>query len=384
MRTDLLTVRLEVDDLPTKEELAEIIGSVGGWNLVEPPGPCSLLILEMGRDLERDFRRINQAQVSGEVEEIFLTSREVDPNVLIRALGAGVKGFFPQPLKREEVAAALLKLGRREREVKEVVTKAEEGKVFTVFGAKGGVGTTTTAVNLATGMARPDGNPSVALLDMNLFSGEVPLFLNIKPVFSWVEVARNISRLDAAYLMGILQRHASGVYILPTPVRVVEEIGMVPEVIEKVLKLMRSIFNYIVIDGGQSLGNVLEYLACTSDKVLLVTIPNLPGVINVKRLMETFQDLGCTPGDIIVVINRYNHKSGISMAEVREMIKKEILWSIPNDYQNTMGAINSGEPLKTSAPNADVTKKIMELAASLSDSKDGKEKAVKGRFLGMF
>ena len=384
MITDPLTVRLEIADLRTKEELAEIIGPVKGWNLVESPGPCSLLILSVGRDLERDFRRINQAQVSGEAGDIFLTSRELDPNALIRALHAGVREFFPQPIQREVVVEALLRLGQRQRGAQEVVTKAEEGKVFTVFGAKGGVGTTTIAVNLATGMARPDGNPSVALLDMNLFSGEVPLFLNITPVFSWVEVAKNISRLDATYLMSILQRHASGVQILPTPVRVVEEVDMVPEVIDKVLKLMRSIFDFIVIDGGRPLGSILKYLTGTSDKALLVTIPSLSGVINLKRLIETFHDLGCASEDIVVVINRYNQKSAVSVTEVREMMKRDIRWNIPNDYRNTMRAINSGEPLTEIAPNADVTKKILELAASLSDSEDGKNKAVRGRFLGVF
>ncbi len=110
------------------------------------------------------------------------------------------------------------------------MTKAVKGKVFTVFGAKGGVGTTTMAVNLATGMAQFKGNPSVALVDMNLLSGDVPLFLNMKSAFNWVEVARNISRLDATYLMSILQKHVSGVHVLPAPVMVGEETSMAPGV----------------------------------------------------------------------------------------------------------------------------------------------------------
>ena len=159
---------------------------------------------------------------------------------------------------------------------------------------------------------------------------------------------------------------------------------MVPEVIDKVLKLMRSIFDFIVIDGGRPLGSILKYLTGTSDKALLVTIPSLSGVINLKRLIETFHDLGCASEDIVVVINRYNQKSAVSVTEVREMMKRDIRWNIPNDYRNTMRAINSGEPLTAIAPDADVTKKILELAASLSGSEDGRNKAVRGRFLGVF
>ena len=181
---------------------------------------------------------------------------------------------------------------------KKVEEKAEKGTVFTVFGAKGGVGTTTIAVNLATGLARLDGNYSVALLDMNILSGEVPLFLNVKPTFNWAEVARNISRLDATYLMSLLQRHASGVHVLPAPVRLAEEIGAAPE-IEKVLELMQSMFDFLVIDGGQCWGAYPDILIGISDKVLLVAIPSLPGVISLKRLIEAFHDLGYPPEDII-------------------------------------------------------------------------------------
>jgi len=99
------------------------------------------------------------------------------------------------------------------------MSKAVKGKIFTVFGAKGGAGTSTIAVNLATGMAQLKGNPSVALVDMNLLSGDVPLFLNMKSVFNWVEVARNISRMDATYLMTVLQKHASEVHVLPAPMK---------------------------------------------------------------------------------------------------------------------------------------------------------------------
>ncbi len=182
--------------------------------------------------------------------------------------------------------------------------------------------------------------------------------------------------------MSLLQRHASGVHVLPSPVRPAGEIGAAPE-IAKVLKLMHSMFDFIVVDGGQSLGSISEYLMGISDKVLLVAVPSLPAVINLKRLIEAFSDLGCPRKDVVAVLNRYNQKSSVSPAEVREMIKSDIGWNIPNDYRNTMSAINSGEPLTVTAPNADATKKILEMAASLSGRKDGANKG-KRPFLGLF
>ena len=387
MGTDALKVRLENVNARTKEELVEIIRSVKGFELVDSSGHCNILILEVGRDPEKDFRRISEIQESGEAGEIFLTAFQADSNLLIRALRTGVKEFFPQPLKREEVVDALLKFLQKELESRDILTKSVKGKVFAVFGAKGGVGTSTLAVNLATGMAQLKGNPSVALVDMNLISGDVPLFLNMKSVFNWVEVARNISRLDATYLMSILQKHASGIHILPAPVIVGEETGMSPELItkvEKVLDLMRTIFDFVVIDGGQLLGHISTYLIGISDKVLLVTIPSLPGIINARKLIDAFHDLGYPPGKTIVVMNRYNQESGISIDEVRKMIKKDMHWSIPNDYRSTMNAINTGVPLTKSALNTEITTKILELAADLSKgefpSKDKEKKSFFDRF----
>jgi pilus assembly protein CpaE len=387
MGTDALTVRLENVNTRTKEELVGIIRSVKGFELIDSSGHCNILILEVGRDPEKDFRRISEIQESGEAGEIFLTAFQADSNLLIRALRTGVKEFFPQPLKREEVVDALLKFLQKELEDRDILTKSVKGKVFTVFGAKGGVGTTTLAVNLATGIAQFKGNPSVALVDMNLISGDVPLFLNMKSVFNWVEVARNISRLDATYMMSILHRHESGVHVLPAPIMVGEETGMSPELItkvERVLDLMRSIFDFVVVDGGQLLGHISTYLIGISDKVLLVTIPSLPGIINAKKLIDAFHDLGYPSGNIIVVMNRYNQKSGISIDEVRKMIKKDLHWSIPNDYRSTMNAINTGMPLTKSALNMDITTKILELAADLSKGepigKDKEKKSFFGRF----
>ena len=121
--------------------------------------------------------------------------------------------------------------------------------------------------------------------------------------------------------------------------------------------------------------------------MLLVAIPNLQGVINLKRLVEVLPDIGCAPEDIVVVINRYNQKSLFPLNKVHEMINRKIRWSIPNDYHNTMSAINSGEPLATAAPKAEVTRKILELAASLSGREDDEDKWMggrRGRFLGIF
>jgi pilus assembly protein CpaE len=378
---ETISVRLEISDSKTRDEFERTLAALNGFTVLNSKKPSDLLILEISGDRGQVTGQIERASTSGDAGQVFLTAKSVDPDILIYALRAGIREFFPQPLNQQDVVAALTKIRQNATIMAEKTSpRGKEGKIFTVFGTKGGVGTTTVAVNLATAIARQSEKPSVGLIDMNLLFGEVPIFLNMKPVFDWLEVARNVARLDETYLMSIMQRHASGVHVLPTPIRVVEQFGVSPEVIEKVLSLMQTMFDFIVVDGGQSLGNVSKYIVSVSDKVLLITIPSLPGLINLKKMLDAFYDLGFPKYDTVVVVNRYNQKSGISLSEVREMTKGDVKWSLPNDYRNTMSAINTGEPLTTTALGADITQKIIELAANLTGR--GNEKREKKRFFG--
>ena len=146
-----------------------------------------------------------------------------------------------------------------------------------------------------------------------------------------------------------------------------------PEIIERLLTLMRNEFDFIVIDGGQSLDeNSLKILEM-SDFVLLVAVLNLPCLANVKRLLWTFQKLGF-PGkeNIRTVINRYHKKSLISLKEAEASIGQKIFWLIPNDFPTTMSAINQGKVLSSVAGGMEITKNLRELAFAFLPEDHGK------------
>ena len=104
-----------------------------------------------------------------------------------------------------------------------------KGEIINVFGSNGGVGTTTVAVNLAASHTTMEKPPSVALIDMKPVFGDISTILNLDTPFSWSEVTKNISRLDPTYLMSILTRHHSGVYVLPAPVELAKDHKMDPQ-----------------------------------------------------------------------------------------------------------------------------------------------------------
>ncbi len=373
MPEKMISVKLSVESEKVKDELRELISSMEWFHLLEDDAPssCDLLIFEIGQNgqnAQEEFQLIREMLNSGLAREIYLTSSSLEPEILLQALRAGAKEFFPQPIKREEVRGALLEFKVRRGEAKIDGEKQKEGKIIYAIGSKGGVGTSTVAVNLATSLKDSKGSPSVALIDMNLLSGEIPIFLDIEPAFSWGEVFGNISRLDPTYLMSILSKHSSGICVLPSPKPFDGLEVTTPELIETLLGLMRKMFDYIVIDGGQSLGDISLKVMEMSDVVLLISILNVPCITNVKRLLWTFQRLGYPQRENIrIIVNRNNGKSEISAKEAEKNINHKIFWLIPNDYTTTMSAINQGKTISSMARESRIRKNFEELALSLSE-----------------
>jgi pilus assembly protein CpaE len=384
MPADITSVRLEIRDGKIRKDLEETISSLEGFRIQRSFSiPSDILILEIRDNSPKEFQLIQDVQTSRMAMEIFLTSSRLEPDLLIQALRVGAKEFFSQPIQGEEVKAALLKFKERKEKNDVPERKKKKGKILDVVGSKGGIGTTTVAVNLATSLSQSEASPSVALIDMNLLFGEIPIFLNIESAFNWGEVAKDVSRLDATYLMSILSKHSSNVYILPSPTALDRVDGGTPEIIEKILYEMQEVFDFIVVDGGQPMNDTSLKILEISDMVLLVAILSLPCLTNVKRLLWTFQKLGHPlPENIRILISRYHKNSEISPKEAEKSINKEIFWFVPNDYLTTMSAINRGRTLSSVAPTAEVSQSFLQLANHFLG--DGGEVVKKGGFTEVF
>ena len=380
MELTTLKVRLEIKDDLIRQEFTRIVSSEEGFATYGPgdSGAADLLILQLGDRPEEDIRQVQQIISSGTAREVFLTSRVLKSEILIEAMRAGVKEFFPQPVNKEEVKRALQRLRDQHSAQKpqKVEGPKKQGRIINVIGSKGGVGTTTVAVNLATSLAEADREKMVALIDMNLLFGEIPLFLSIESVFDWMEVAKNISRIDSTYLLSVMSRHNTGVHVLPSPAKVLDEFRVTPQVIEALLVQMRTMFDYIVIDSGQVLDDISRTILKLSDSLIIVTLLSLPCLINVKRLTEHFHKFGYPQdADIQILVNRHHKRSMISLEDAEKSLKKRILWNIPNDFQTTMSAINQGRPLSVMDSASEITASFRELAAMIT-GKSQKKKSI--------
>jgi pilus assembly protein CpaE len=240
------------------------------------------------------------------------------------------------------------------------------GKIIYIIGSKGGTGTTTVAVNLAVSLSEHKSTPSVALIDMNLLFGEIPLFLGIRPTHHWGEITKNITRLDDTFLRNVLSKDKSGIYILPSPSHLDHKNVATPEIMERLLKVMRRGFDFIIIDGGQSLDSIALKILEMSDTVFVVSILSVPCLSNTSKLLKSFDNLGHPRrSQTKVIINRFLKNSDISIEDAEKAIGHKIFWNILNDYRSTISAINQGEPLSKLAPRSHISKNFNALADTL-------------------
>ena len=368
MSKKVINVQLNIGNPKIKSKLEAILRSTGGFKVVEyEKYPyVDLLITETEQNFEKHFERIKSLLDSHRVNEVFITSVDVDPELLLKAMRIGIKEFFPQPLKEQEVKRALKDYQQRKTTSPEP-ERLKSGKIINVIGSKGGVGTTTIAVNLAAGLAQMPQRYSIALMDMNTLFGEIPLFLNLNPNYHWGEITRNIERLDPTFLMKILTRHSSGVQILPSPSYLNGQEPATPQIVGRLLDLMKSMFDFVVVDSGQILNHNTMKVLEISDKMLLISLLNLPCLRNAINILKSLSNYGYNKGDYTnIIINRYLKNSEITIEDAEESLKNKIFYALPNDFKTTLAAINQGKTLFEVAPKSATTDGIRYLASTLA------------------
>jgi pilus assembly protein CpaE len=134
----------------------------------------------------------------------------------------------------------------------------------------------------------------------------------------------------------------------------------------RLLATMKKTFDFIIVDGGQSLDGPALKVIEMADRVFLITLLNLPCLRNTGNLLKSLSSVGVMDKERVrLVINRYLKKSDITLKEAEDSVHSEIFWCLPNDYKTSMSAINRGKPLYEISPRADITKELEGLADSI-------------------
>ncbi len=297
---------------------------------------------------------------------LFVTSSEIKPELIIKAMRAGAREFLPKPLNKDELLTAVKNLIRWES--RRFTEEDSHGKMITVFGMKGGVGTTTIATNLAVNLASHT-SKSVILVDLNLQLGTAALFLNIQSKYSIVDVINNIEDIDPKLLTDVLPKHASGVCLLARPSRLEEAESLIGSHFDQITALLGSIFDYIIIDANEGLNDFSVRALDESDSILTVSTAELPSIYNTRRCLDIFKRMGYGKDKLLLVINRYDSNKGVTSEEIEKSLKYPVFWTIPNqDYATVIKSINEGIPISTMTPRSKVSQNFKKLAEHFNGS----------------
>jgi pilus assembly protein CpaE len=303
---------------------------------------------------------------------ILAVSGRGDGQSILQALRGGAKEFLTSPVVLEELLTALRRLHRTRSggDGSGVHGTAKgESLVIAIAGARGGVGSTSVAVNLGATLAQNPNN-GVALIDLDLALGDADVALDLMPDYTLADVALNIERLDMTFLRRSLSKHSSGLSLLPHPVQM-EDAGLIREEhLQRVIGLLRASYTHLILDLSKGFGPTDVTALRMADVILLVSQLELTSLRNTVRILLT---LGTDPalGDKVrVVLNRVGSDADIGLKKAEDTIGKPIFWQIPNDARSMIESRNAGVPLLQHAPRSKIQQAIAGLAQALT-GKDG-------------
>ena len=265
---------------------------------------------------------------------VMLLASALDPALMLEGMRAGVTEFIAEPIGQPEFDAALARvLGQR--------TPATGGPVFAFVGAKGGVGTTTTAVNVATALAKLGKGPTL-LVDLHMAYGDAAVFLGADARFSLLDALENMHRLDAEFLKSLVVKTASGLDLLASADRPASRPVDVRRLGE-VVQLAASQYAYTVLDVPRSDLTVLDNLDPVTNLVVVAN-QELATVRNAGRIVAALR--GRYPGtEVATVINRSDLRAEIGQRDVEKAVGGAVAHQFPNDYRRALAAMHKGRPL---------------------------------------
>ncbi len=288
-------------------------------------------------------------------------------DLLLEAMRAGISEFLPRPVEEQDLSDAVMRIRRKLRRGGSAVGEGEPGKLFSLFAAKGGVGTTTAATNLAVQIHRLTGK-RVLLIDLDLELGETALLLGVRPRFNFVDMVKNFHRMDAELLASYIERHESGVHLLSSPVRPERIEEVTAEEVRTVLRFLKQHYDYIIIDTSKTFSPHSAAAFEEADLVLLLTTPDLPSLRNAKRSIPILERVtgGKGANRVRLVVNRAHARTVITLDDIRRTLELDIFWTLANDYAAISASVNAGKPVVLNGQGSPYVKDLKSLAADLA------------------
>jgi pilus assembly protein CpaE len=279
----------------------------------------------------------------GKVATVAVSDRS-DSELMLQAMRAGCTEFLTRPFDLERFTETVVRLQDRFAALSAEAAKST-GSVISMFGVKGGVGTTTLAVHLSTFLVLQH-RKKVLLIDHHHQLGHTSLYLGVKVnPYHFDELIRNVDRLDVELLTGFLTHHPSGLDLLPSPDVCAVRYNSTPPEMQQVLEFLRPQYDFVILDSSLEYQDVNSSIIDCSDEVYLVATPDVAALRDLSRHVENFALDDSAAGKLRIVLNRSSSNDAVSSEQVESAVRFPVSVSVANNYAELVKSINSGEPI---------------------------------------
>jgi len=357
------STRAALEGLPGVEVVGERSELRSGLLLARQLRP-RIVLLDLPDAYEEALGAAGSFKLDAPDIALFLLSNSLDPQVLLKAIRSGAQEVLKKPLDKVHLQEAVERVSRSGAARSAGETRARS--IITVFGPKGGVGTSTIAANLAVTLKTHFG-VTAALADFDHASGDAANLLGLKAEHSIADLVR-APRIDSPTVHMNLLHHHSGTAVLAQPEDLNNLEIVSPAQAGGAVDALSSSFEVVIIDAPHTFDEVSLELFDRSTSILVVLELSVPGIRAARRALDVFERLHYTmvPERVKLVVNRYSRSRAlISLDQLAEALQTRAYHTVENDYQRIFTSVNSGRPLCLDDPDAPAARDIIALAGKL-------------------
>jgi pilus assembly protein CpaE len=346
-----------------------IVKSIKEWMIPATRVPDSaegvpdFVLLDLGQDAApflafgAYLRRIRPAT------RLIAVSAALPPTqqLLLEAMRSGVQEFLPKPISMDALKEML------SRWIKEldIQDPPSHNKVIVVMGSKGGVGTTTVAVNLGVQLS-VFAHKRVALLDFARPLGNAHLLLDLRPKFGVRDAVDNLDRLDSHLFGGLLTKHKTKLEILAGAIQPEEWQTIAVPPLERIVNVAQNNFDVVLVDIGSQFSSDWSAILNMARMNLIVAEANVPSLWTMQRRLVALTGFGIEPDRVKIIVNRWHKGDEEIVKGIQKDINRPVFACIPNDFRKASTSINLGTPLLENGRNNGLSVRYRQLAAQIA------------------
>lgn len=354
---------LVVDDDATIIKLLELVLRQAGYVVViaksgeealklaqqRAPDLAILDVMLPGVDGYTVCRHLRQNPVTALMPILMLTA-QAETRDKLAGFEAGADDYLTKPFDPAELLMRIrVLLARTQPAAANAPRAAQRGQLWAIFGAKGGVGKTTIAVNLAVTLAKQS-DARVALVDADFWFGDVAAHLNLAPSRTILDLTPRVHDLDEELLGRVLIGHESGVRVLLGPYRPEDAELVAPEVLEVILRRLTEVYDFVIVDCAANYGDQTLAILDLADQIVMILTPEIGPIKNTTTFLGLATKLEIPEQRIQIVLNRANSEVGIAAPEIERALQKPITMRLMSGGRPVVMSVNRGVPMVMEQP----------------------------------